>query len=783
MGGSNVPKLSLYRSDHLPYAFLYANELHSSELASNEEAWQETRDVDGMMPLAFPSDQMVWATATTQDATSWINLNDQGAGMAISVGVGLKYLVLAVQKPTPVKGSAIGDLRSIRAFGMPEMENRSPTASCDLWDHEGVLLGPGDSLYAFDMPHLRAYSCPFPGRYVRPGTPVYDLTAQDAIVHGRFFYSTSTSQSTAFAIVHNFVLTAGVTNHLHCERFTFLRRLMAMWLNRYSEDPTFDQTKYPHVPDVQTENGLKDVMAVGNILELGTVLDRRCYSTAGVHWRELIEMGSSRAMYRRLISIIAQNFVIMVGGKPVLPLVVFARSLVELAATIIVYKEDMESAGHKIPGCSFVKVKDKMVTLFQSNYPELLPKLHSLMESRVESLDWTGPSISITRRTVDHRVSHRRGPTTTPRHKPLRDFIDSPIYIAADDASEGLDDAKDADDDDDIIEVKMANGPTTKLEQGSAQVHKVKGSRGDAGETDGIEADPDAEDPDIEIHSATSDPGNQDTDTESEDGMVVESEEEDEINGSGDDPNPGNGDDGMKIDAAESTTTPLNVEESLRSNEKTAEGTGREDQGEASENLKSPAAGGSSLQENVSLEGGRGAETLLEPERPAPIEEDATSGGKRAPRSRRGGDKPTPTRIMTRGRGNAEKPVEPPEKLPPVTESSPWSETKVVSAGIKSKSPAKRSPLKHSEGEGSTGWQRGKRRRKLSWSRSRDGEESSSDREEESGGSGGPVEPPPPERRPQRQKRSKPNPKPAPKFHPPSSGKQMRKRSTRTKQL
>jgi hypothetical protein len=740
MGGSNVPKPPLYRSDHLPYAFLYANELHSSELASNEEAWQETRDVDGMMPLAFPSDQMVWATATTQDSTSWINLNDQGTGMAISVEVGLKYLVLAVQKQTLAKGGAIGDLRSIRGFGMPETENRSPTVACDLWNHEGVLLGPGDSLYAFDVPHLRAYSCPFPGRYVKPGTPVYDLTAQDAIVHGRFFYSSSTSQSTAFAIVHNFILRTGVTNQLHCERFTFLRRLMAMWLNHYSEDPMFDQTKYPHIPDVRTENGLKDVMAIGNILELGTVLDRRCYSTAGVHWRELIEMGSSRAMYRRLISIIAQNFVLMVGGKPVLPLVVFARSLVEWAAAIIVYKGDMESAGHKIPGCSLVKVKDKMVTLFESNYPELLPKLHSLIESRVESLDWTGPSISITRRTMDHRVSHRRGPATTLRHKPMRDFVDSPIYIDTGDGVVGPDDAKEADDNDDIIEVKMATDTTKTLEQGSAQVHMVKGSRGDAGETDGIEVDPQAED-------------------QSENRMVVESE--DEIDSGGADTNPGDDDDGMRIDDVEV------------SNEKTAEGTAGEDWGEAFENLKSAAA--DSLSEGkVSLEGRGGAEKPVEPEKLAPIAEDATSGTK-APRSKRERDKPAPTRIMTRGRNNArqleeapaeapeEAPAEAPEEAPAeapaeatITESSPWSETKVVSAGIQSKSPAQRSPPEHQE---LPRLGKGKRPAK-----------SFSDSEGEDEDEEPPVEPPRAAKRP---RAAKPIP---PVFEAPSSGKKKRRR-------
>lgn len=100
-----------------------------------------------MMSIPFPSDEMVWGTAATQDAVSWIDVNDHGTGMVISVIVGWKYVVVAVPKRKRTKDNPIGDLGSIRGFGKPETENWSPTDACDeLWDHEGVLLGPGDTL-------------------------------------------------------------------------------------------------------------------------------------------------------------------------------------------------------------------------------------------------------------------------------------------------------------------------------------------------------------------------------------------------------------------------------------------------------------------------------------------------------------------------------------------------------------------------------------------------------------------------------------------------------------
>jgi len=121
--------------------------MYSSELASNEEAWQETRDVNGMMSVAFPFDETMWGTAATKDSTTWMSLNDHGTSMAMSVIAGHKFVVLASRKHKRAKGDPLGDLGTIRGFGMPDSENWSPSADCHkLWDLEGVLLGPGDTL-------------------------------------------------------------------------------------------------------------------------------------------------------------------------------------------------------------------------------------------------------------------------------------------------------------------------------------------------------------------------------------------------------------------------------------------------------------------------------------------------------------------------------------------------------------------------------------------------------------------------------------------------------------
>ena len=205
---------------------------------------------------------------------------------------------------------------------------------------------------------------------------------------------------------------------------------MAMWVNRYRDDPMLDMSSSAHIPNTCNADGLKDIMAIGNVLELATILDRRSYTGAGPHWTERIEMGSSRAMYRRLQTILAVKYVFRVGEQLVVPAAVFQRSLVEFAAAVVVYKEDMEETVGNIQGCPSSKVKAKMVKLFQSNHPELLPKLLSLIESRAEYLNWNGPPISIARRAEEHR-NFRRVKQNTPamvNNRPQRDFADFPIY-------------------------------------------------------------------------------------------------------------------------------------------------------------------------------------------------------------------------------------------------------------------------------------------------------------------------------------------------------------------
>src|SRR5262245_42264586 len=103
--------------------------------------------MDGLMPSPFPADAMEWATASTQDSTSWIHIDDHGLATVSCIRAGFKYWVLAVPKQKKAKGGLgglSGNMGSIKAF---DPKGWTPQGACDkLWDFEGVLLAPGDVL-------------------------------------------------------------------------------------------------------------------------------------------------------------------------------------------------------------------------------------------------------------------------------------------------------------------------------------------------------------------------------------------------------------------------------------------------------------------------------------------------------------------------------------------------------------------------------------------------------------------------------------------------------------
>jgi hypothetical protein len=261
---------------------------------------------------------------------------------------------------------------------------------------------------------------------MRPNALHYVVTMEDALLYGRHFLPTSTVQSTTCGIVHCFIMGLAITNDMRDTLGTMLRRMMAMWhVYYYDQLWKFSPPQDPHIPNLATVDGLMDCIAVGNVLELAQVLDRRAYLKAGIHGLEQQEMAMARWRYRLIQKNFAKFFVTVVGGQRIHPMSIFRRSLMEFAVALYQYKQQTANTAPRVPGCTPASLEGKLTSYFQSNYPELAPAFRKLLDKGVASFTWAGPPIEIRIRTKANQLA-------VDQPAPAFNFADLVLYETAD---------------------------------------------------------------------------------------------------------------------------------------------------------------------------------------------------------------------------------------------------------------------------------------------------------------------------------------------------------------
>lgn len=103
-----------------------------------------------------PLDDLVWATAAMDGATSWFHLDTHGFATIVEVVTGSKLWTIAHRHREIPEDDPTGDLSSMHAFG-PDWEPTSSgryRSSADprpRFEFETIFLAPGMVLYAFSF--------------------------------------------------------------------------------------------------------------------------------------------------------------------------------------------------------------------------------------------------------------------------------------------------------------------------------------------------------------------------------------------------------------------------------------------------------------------------------------------------------------------------------------------------------------------------------------------------------------------------------------------------------
>ncbi|PPQ76292.1 LOW QUALITY PROTEIN: hypothetical protein CVT26_009706 [Gymnopilus dilepis] len=206
----------------------------------------------------FPTHHMSWGTAGTQHTLTFLHIDSDGVGTEDGPQCGAKlWGVISPRRSLPL--SSIYFFLH-QGFCVNEVLNESD------YDFEAVVLRPGDRFY------------------MKPGTPHFVYGLEDAICVGSHHYVTTLMQETLQGLIHAFVLHKFLTNTQHPPTRQILRKILIFFQRGTMlgqippDDPTFQ-----HLPDLQTIDGVLNVVSVAILCFLGNVLDFRTYKAPNQH--------------------------------------------------------------------------------------------------------------------------------------------------------------------------------------------------------------------------------------------------------------------------------------------------------------------------------------------------------------------------------------------------------------------------------------------------------------------------------------------------------------------
>jgi hypothetical protein len=186
-----------------------------------------------------------------------------------------------------------------------------------------------------------------------------------------------------------------------------------------------------HVINVTQVDGLLDIIALGNIIEFGVVLDYRTYEE-GIELddNEYLEREAAMTHYRTFITWFSLRYGLRIGEAWVNPGYLFRRELISFGATLGAYfaKSHPTVQRHdKLKGISPLKVDKTIQHHIKTSWPDLVPAFDKLVANPPSFLSYKGPAFRIFRTT--HFRLEEEGLLNNPLITESHDYAPAPIYV------------------------------------------------------------------------------------------------------------------------------------------------------------------------------------------------------------------------------------------------------------------------------------------------------------------------------------------------------------------
>ncbi|KDR65298.1 hypothetical protein GALMADRAFT_82023, partial [Galerina marginata CBS 339.88] len=218
-------------------------------------AWDSTRGTHRFnLNTPFPIEDCEWGIAGLMHSLTFPHIDCDGFGTRYGPKVGRK--LWAFLRPRDSKSlSSINffiDQKGFSLTGKPEEK---------MYDFEAVVLRPGDELR------------------MQPNSPHWVYGIDHVIAQGGHYFSWPLMQETLQGIIHAFVLNSFLTNTQHFPSRRLLRTIMLFYHAGLIEGiiPEDDSARL-HLPNVETMEGVLNVICLAVLVILGNVLDFRTYS-------------------------------------------------------------------------------------------------------------------------------------------------------------------------------------------------------------------------------------------------------------------------------------------------------------------------------------------------------------------------------------------------------------------------------------------------------------------------------------------------------------------------
>lgn len=133
------------------------------------------------------------------------------------------------------------------------------------------------------------------------------LTPSASICHGGHFYAMSNMVNAVYGIVHTMVGSSHLTNTEHTtDSNMLLRRLVShvyscTVVEKFEPSVQHPTPKSPHVPKLNTVEGVKDLFSLLSLMELSDILNPFSYTALGLPLKDRVRMIHARKLSRIIL--------------------------------------------------------------------------------------------------------------------------------------------------------------------------------------------------------------------------------------------------------------------------------------------------------------------------------------------------------------------------------------------------------------------------------------------------------------------------------------------------